>query len=90
MVARLAVVAALLSWAAQNAAAETYPAAEGFDRAGSDAKAIEIADAVMKKWAGGRIGIRRGILHGVFLEGVCMCGTSGRAICGMKTGRRSF
>ena len=49
---RLAVVAALLSWAAQNAAAETHPAAEGFDQAGSDAKAIEIADAVMAKMGG--------------------------------------
>ena len=49
---RLAVVAALLSWAAQNAAAETHPAAEGFDQAGSDAEAIEIADAVMAKMGG--------------------------------------
>lgn len=51
MVVRWAVVAVLLSWAAQNAAAE-YPAAEGFDRAGSDAEAIEIADAVMGKMGG--------------------------------------
>jgi hypothetical protein len=32
--------------------ADGYPAAEGFDLAGSDAKAIEIADAVMEKMGG--------------------------------------
>lgn len=53
MVVRFMVVVLLsLSIKAQDAGAEGYPAAEGFDLAGSDAKAIEIADRVMEKMGG--------------------------------------
>ena len=52
MITRLTILAVLLTLGTQNAIAETNPPAEGFNQSESDAKAIEIADAVMEKMGG--------------------------------------
>ena len=52
MITRLTILALLLTLTAPKAMAETNPPAEGFNQSGSDAKAIEIADAVMEKMGG--------------------------------------
>ncbi|MYF17540.1 MAG: hypothetical protein F4215_09175, partial [Gemmatimonadetes bacterium] len=52
MITRLTILALLLTLPASKAMAETNPPAEGFNQSESDAKAIEIADAVMVKMGG--------------------------------------
>ena len=59
-------------------AAEENPAAEGFDAAGSDVRAVEIADEVMEALGDVRPGTARVISRGDSLGTVCTCGTSRR------------
>ncbi len=61
------------------------PAADGFDMAGSDPKAVEIADQVMQAMGGRKAWDNTHYISWNFFGAANSFGTNGRAMCGSIT-----